>query len=141
MRKTTRIPPATGTLSVQPAVCVLMDTQQRTPAQLLSLVLSVVFLVAGGTKLVGLDFQVERFATWGLPGWRFIYVVGGIEVIGATLLVFPRTREYGAGLLVVLMLSAISTHVRTGQWAALIVPVVLLVLLVTVMREMLRKRT
>ncbi|MDH3457609.1 MAG: DoxX family protein [Gemmatimonadota bacterium] len=118
-----------------------MDTQQRTPAQLLSLVLSVVFLVAGGTKLVGLDFQVERFATWGLPGWWFIYVVGGIEVIGATLLVFPRTRGYGAGLLVVLMLSAISTHVRTGQWAALIVPVVLLVLLVTVMREMLRKRT
>jgi uncharacterized membrane protein YphA (DoxX/SURF4 family) len=118
-----------------------MDGQrQRTPAQLLSLVLSVVFLVAGGTKLVGVDFQVERFATWGLPGWWFIYLVGGIEVIGATLLTFPRTRGYGAGLLAVLMLSAISTHVRTGQWVALIIPVVLLALLVLVMREMVKKR-
>lgn len=116
------------------------DRPQRTPAQLLSLFLSVVFLVAGATKIVGLDFQVERFASWGLPGWWFIYVVGGIEVIGATLLVFPRTRGYGAGLLLVLMLSAISTHIRTGQWLDLIVPAILLVLLVVVMRETIRKK-
>lgn len=109
--------------------------------RILSLALCAVFVAAGGSKVAGLDFQIESFSRWRFPAWWFIYAVGIVEVIGAALLVFAASRPYGASLLLVLMLSAVSTHLRVGEFLSIPVPLILLVLLVLVLRTTLRARS
>ena len=51
----------------------------------------------------------EMFDAIGLGQW-FRYVTGSVEVLGAVLLLIPRTSGLGALLLVGTMLGAIATH-------------------------------
>lgn len=53
----------------------------------------------------------EKFADWGYPPW-FRFVVGGIELVCAVLLLIPRKRFrfIGATGLVFLLTGAITTH-------------------------------
>ena len=44
--------------------------------------LALVFLMAGGTKLLGIQMQVENFKRYGYPQW-FRLVTGAVEVTGA----------------------------------------------------------
>jgi len=108
--------------------------------QILPLVLSVLFVIAGGTKVAGLDFQIESFGRWRFPAWWFMHAVGVAELLGAGLLVFARSRAYGASLLLVLMLSAISTHLRVGEFLVIPAPLILTVLLLLVLRMTLRQQ-
>lgn len=86
------------------------------------------FLMFGGTKLAGQQMHVENFAKWGYPSW-FMYLTGLIEVVGAVLLWPQRTRLIGALLLVATMLGAIATHLVNGEGlAAAAMPIVLLLL-------------
>ena len=95
----------------------------------LPLFLSLLFLFSGATKLAGMAFQLEDFAGWGFPAWWFLYAVGGAEVVGAALLFSSKTRVGGAIFLSVMMLGAISTHLRVGEFLLLPGPVFLLGLL------------
>lgn len=79
------------------------------------------FLMGGGMKLTGA--MVEQFAAWGLPG-AFSYVTGVVEIVGALLVFFPRTRMYGGALLAAWMVGAIGTHVVNGEVAASIPAVI-----------------
>ena len=83
------------------------------------------FLIAGGSKLAGASQHVEAFARWGYPGW-FLYVVGACEIAGALLLVVPRTATFGAFVLGCLMLGAIGTHLRAGEGPHTLAPLLLL---------------
>lgn len=85
------------------------------------------FLMFGGSKLAGQQMHVENFARWGYPTW-FMYLTGLIEVVGAVLLWPQRTRLIGALLLVATMLGAILTHLVNGEAAFITMPVVLLLL-------------
>lgn len=85
------------------------------------------FLMFGGSKLAGQQMHVENFARWGYPTW-FMYLTGLIEVVGAVLLWPQRTRLIGALLLVATMLGAILTHLVNGEAAFIAMPVVLLLL-------------
>ena len=67
------------------------------------------FLMAGFSKLSGDPQMVELFDAIGLGQW-FRYVTGSVEVLGAVLLLIPRTSGLGALLLVGTMLGAIATH-------------------------------
>ena len=98
---------------------------RRLGVTLLSLLLALVFLVAGGTKLAGFQMHRDQFAGWGYPIW-FMYVVGLIEAGGAALLLVPRTRFYGAALLACNMAGAVFTHLKAGEVNHLPPPVVLL---------------
>lgn len=47
----------------------------------LSGLVNLAFLMAGGTKLAGVEMHTENFARWGYPNW-FKYVTGSVELMG-----------------------------------------------------------
>ena len=94
----------------------------------LSVLLGVGFIfMFGGSKLMPGEEMIANFARWGYPAW-FVTVTGAIEVLGGILLLMPKTRFYGAALLVATMVGAIFTHIGAGEFGALGFPGVLLVL-------------
>ena len=86
--------------------------------------LAVMFLLAGGSKLAGAAAMVALFDAIGVGQW-FRYVTGGIEVASAVALLVPALAPFGAVALVATMIGAVATHlfVVGGSPA---VPVVLL---------------
>ena len=94
---------------------------------IVSVLLGLMFLFTGGTKLAGLPMHVEHFAHWGYPSW-FMYVTGFVESVSAVMLLIPKTRFYGAVLIIGTMLGAIVTHIRADEMPRLVIPVVLLAL-------------
>jgi len=67
------------------------------------------FFAAGGSKLSGAPEMVEMFEKVGF-GQSFRYVTGSLEVIGALLVLLPRTAAIGGWLLAAVMIGAIGTH-------------------------------
>ena len=90
----------------------------------LCVLLSLVFLMAGASKLMGVQMHVDNFARWGYPQW-FRSVVGATEVVAAVLLVIPRTTLQGASVLILVMVGAVGTHVLHGEWGMVLPPLVL----------------
>lgn len=76
--------------------------------------LAAVFIAAGYVKLTGEPGMVANFERWGYPAWS-IYLVGAVESIGALLLVFARTRLYGALVVAVTMVGAVLTHWQADE--------------------------
>jgi hypothetical protein len=88
-------------------------------------VLGVMFIMAGGAKLMGSHTQVEHFAQ-----------CGGI------CLFIPKAQYYGIVVLSITMIGAALTHLRANEMSAFPVPIVLLCLLVMLawtMRHPVRK--
>jgi hypothetical protein len=71
--------------------------------------LAALFLLAGGSKLVGAPAMVALFTAIGVGQW-FRYVTGLIEVVSAVALLVPALAPLGALLLVATMAGAITTH-------------------------------
>lgn len=82
---------------------------------IVTLLFAFVFLMVGVTKLTQNPAVLEQFAGWGYPTW-FLLAIGAAEVLGALLLVWPRTAKFGAYLLIPIMAGAIFTHIRAGEW-------------------------
>ena len=78
----------------------------------LTILLGVLFLFAGGTKLIGTQMHVEHFALWGYPSW-FRLFVGAWEVGCGLLLLIPRYSFYAATCLVCLLYTSPSPRDRT----------------------------
>ena len=93
----------------------------------LSILLALIFLAAGGTKLTSPDTHADAFARWGYPMW-FLYVTGMVEVAGALLILVPAARFYGAVVLGCTMLGAAYTHLRADELQAVPIPLVLMAL-------------
>jgi uncharacterized membrane protein YphA (DoxX/SURF4 family) len=75
----------------------------------LQIACAALILFAGGTKLAGAPVMVQLFEAIGVGQW-FRYVTGGIEVLGAVLLLVPSLAVYGAIALAVTMVGAVATH-------------------------------
>jgi len=73
--------------------------------------LAVVFLVAGTINISGRGTVKADFARWGFPA-GFHLVCGGLELIGAALLLLPSTRFWGLVLLGAIMAGAIFSLLR-----------------------------
>lgn len=71
--------------------------------------LALAFVAAGGAKLYGVPMLVEEFQHIRLGQW-FRYATGGLEVMGAILLLLPRKAAFGALLLICIMIGAVITH-------------------------------
>ena len=56
--------------------------------------LALAFVAAGGAKLYGVPMLVEEFQHIGLGQW-FRYATGGLEIMGAILLLVPRKAALG----------------------------------------------
>src|SRR5712691_9745049 len=87
---------------------------QRGRASLIALwptqvVLAAVFLMAGGSKLVGVPAVVSLFDAIGLGQW-FRYVTGVIEVTSGIAQLVPSAALFGAMLLIPTMFGAIVTN-------------------------------
>ena len=67
------------------------------------------FLLAGGSKLLGVPAMVALFDAIGVGQW-FRYVTGLIEVGSAIALLVPSFAVFGALALVATMVGAIVTH-------------------------------
>ena len=91
-------------------------TTDATPGKALNIALWVVqvllalgFLGAASGKLLGQPEMVGLYETIGIGQW-FRYLTGILEVAGAILVVVPKTRVVGAGLLASIMIGATATH-------------------------------
>jgi putative oxidoreductase len=71
--------------------------------------LALAFVAAGGAKLYGVPMLVEEFQHIGLGQW-FRYFTGGLEIMGAILLLLPQRAALGALLLICIMIGAVITH-------------------------------
>ena len=68
--------------------------------------LAVMFLLAGGSKLLGAPAMVALFKTIGIGQW-FRYVTGFVEIGSAIALLVPSIAVYGALALVPTMIGAV----------------------------------
>ncbi len=77
------------------------------------LLLGGILLLSGGSKLAGVDRQIQRFEQWGYPQW-FRLITGIVETIGGLGLLAGRVRPLfgvlGGGLTVGTMLGAVYTE-------------------------------
>ena len=71
--------------------------------------LALAFAGAASGKLRGQPEMVGLYEAIGVGQW-FRYVTGLVELTGAVLILVPKTRVIGAGLLAGTMLGAIATH-------------------------------
>ena len=67
------------------------------------------FLLVGGSKLLGAPAMVALFDAIGIGQW-FRYVTGLIEVSSAIALLVPSFAVFGALALVATMIGAVATH-------------------------------
>jgi uncharacterized membrane protein YphA (DoxX/SURF4 family) len=80
--------------------------------------------VAGFAKFGSAEVWVRWFGTWGYPAW-LVTVVGTIELLGALLLLIPRSAPYAAGSLIVIMFGALFTVLTNESGDFTAVPVLM----------------
>ncbi len=110
-------------------MAILTSRVRRITTWVVSGMLAVLYLFAGGTKLAGMPMHVEHFAQWGYPDW-FRLFVGMWEVGFGLLLLVPRVASYAAGALALAMLGAIYTELFRGGPTQAVVPLLLFGILV-----------
>ncbi len=74
-------------------------------------VLAFSFVQTGLAKLLGAG--AGAFGQFGYAPW-FARVVGALELLGGLLVLWPSRAAWGAGLLAIVMLGAVATHLATG---------------------------
>jgi putative oxidoreductase len=95
------------------------------------LVLAAYFLYVGSRKFAPTGMWVNIFAQMGAPQW-FRYLTGILQIIGAVLLLIPRTVLIGVWLIGCTMVGAMITwiFVLRAPFSALL-PAILLTMLVS----------
>ncbi len=97
-------------------------------AQVLSIMLAVVYLIVGIAQIAGVAGIAESFARWGYPAW-FRIVIGVLELAGAAILLLPKASALAAVGLAVLMAGAMYTHVQAGEYPMILLNALLVALL------------
>ena len=73
------------------------------------IIMSFVFLIIGGVqKIIGTDTMVNNFTYMKLQDYRIW--IGVLEVLGAILLIVPKTSSIGAVLISTIMGGAVALH-------------------------------
>jgi uncharacterized membrane protein YphA (DoxX/SURF4 family) len=73
------------------------------------ILLALAFGAAGLAKLAGVPQMVLVFDAVGFGQW-FRYLTGGVEIVGAVLLLVPAAGFFGGLLLAATMVCAVATH-------------------------------
>jgi len=89
--------------------------------------LSILFVVAGATKVIGLPFQKREFKHWNLPRWM-MYSTGATEVLAGAMMYFDSFTYIGAIVGAFIMLGAMLTLWMADERARSGVPLVFLLL-------------
>ena len=85
---------------------------------ILAIVLALVFVLAGGVKLIGTPGMVAEFAQIGVGQW-FRIVTGLVEVSGAIGLLIPKFRFWAALQIATVMIGATGVNLWVLQMRAL----------------------
>ena len=96
----------------------------------LGLLITLEFLgmgLSGMAKFQGDTWQV-MFADWGYPVW-FSFLIGGLEMSGALLVLVPRLTSYAAIMLIVIMIGALGTELLIATKLGPVMPIVHIVIL------------
>ena len=75
----------------------------------LQVLVGLALLGAGSAKLAGAEEMVKQFDAIGLGQW-FRYVTGGLEILGAVLMLVPKLSGVGALVLSTVMVGAVGAH-------------------------------
>ncbi|MEZ5040657.1 MAG: DoxX family protein [Saprospiraceae bacterium] len=92
------------------------------------IIMGVGFLLASVGKLLHAPSIIKMFNEWGFPD-QFYFLIGIIEIIGAILLLIPKTSKYAALGLIGLMIGASITHMLNDPIVELIRPLIFLMFL------------
>ena len=106
------------------------------------ILVALMFLAAAGMKLTGQPMMVAEFQQVGLGQW-FRYFTGGLELIGAVLVLLPRFTSLGALLLLMVDVGAFIAQVTVLHmgWIHTIVTGLILAGLIWVQRCTLAQRS
>ena len=72
------------------------------------------FLLAGSQKFLAASAFEKMFDDFGLPA-SLVPVIGVLELVGAILVLIPRSAIYGAGLIATIMVGATACHLVSGS--------------------------
>jgi uncharacterized membrane protein len=87
-----------------------MRTLGNVLAWILAVLLTIVFMFAGGSKLIGARAMVQEFAQIGFGQW-FRYLTGILEVSGAIGLLVPKYRFWAALQITAVMAGATAVNI------------------------------
>src|SRR5262245_35346609 len=110
-----------------------MNRTRNVVLWIVTVLVSFLFLAAGGTKLIGNGGWTRRFEMWGYPHWMLILV--GIAEVGCGLaLLVPKAAPYGAYMLTGIMAGAFYTHVVSGETYSILRPILFAAALALIIR-------
>lgn len=95
-----------------------MRTTLNILAWILAVLLAIVFLFAGGVKLLGSRAMVQEFARIGIGQW-LRYLTGILEVTGAIGLLIPRYRFWASLQIAAVMTGATAVNIMVLHAAPL----------------------
>ena len=105
---------------------------------ILTAALAVIFVVAGIINIIGRGTVKTDFARWGFPD-GFNIVCGGLELVGAALLLPPSTKFWGLALLGMIMAGAIFSLLRYREPISHLAPALGIATLLHLMRSLFRR--
>lgn len=108
----------------------MIRSKQNTIFYIIVLAVAIIYIVTGMRKIIGVESVVNDFKSWGYAP-LFMRLIGTLELLGAVGLLIPKSRIPAMGGLVGVMLGAIGTHIINGEYYALLLPTVLLLLLIS----------
>jgi hypothetical protein len=77
--------------------------------------LTLIMLGGGIVNAVGPKGVLESYTRWGYPSW-FHFVTAILELVAAALLLYPPLRPAGMGLTFLVLLAALTTLMRAGEY-------------------------
>jgi len=90
----------------------------------ITIFVALIFVMSGLNKLTAAAAWQARFIDqWGLPGWM-AGATAVAEIVGAVLLIRPKTAVFGGSIIAVVMLGATGTHIMAGEYSRLGVTIV-----------------
>lgn len=93
---------------------------------ILQIALAAIFVMAGGSKILGVSDMIVLFENIGIGQW-FRHLTGLLEIIAGILLIIPAFSAAGALLLACIMVGAIFIHLFLIG-GSIAIPVVYLIL-------------
>lgn len=100
---------------------------------IISIVASLIFALAGLSKIFGVTMMHDSFVTLGLPIW-FGYFIGICELFGSIGIQIKKLRLYACSGLTVIMLGAVNYHLQyenDGLVASILITFLCLLVLIT----------
>ena len=82
---------------------------RNTITWILTVLLALLYLGTGFAMVSGVEKVVQEFTLFGLPGW-FRIAVGGLEILGAILLLIPAFTGAASFGLSILMIGGFACH-------------------------------